>query len=122
MGELSKKLGILGEDIAANHLAGLGYKVIDRNFRSLHGEVDIVAEDGETLVFIEVKNYSFRSYGSPYSAIVRSKKESIVHAARTYLYRNRVADKACRFDVMAIYWDVEGGRKIELIKDAFRIG
>ena len=122
MGEMSKRIGNFGEDIAANYLRDLGYRLLERNFRSNQGEVDIIAEDGDFLVFIEVKNYSFRSYGMPQASIRKSKRENIIHAARFYLHRRRITDKFCRFDVLTIYWEMEGGRKVELIKDAFRVG
>jgi putative endonuclease len=122
MGRQSKQIGQFGEDIAANYLRGLGYVIFERNFRSTQGEVDIIAEDGEVLVFVEVKNYSFRSLGSPYAAVNKNKRENIIHAARTYLYKRKITDKTCRFDVLTICWDESGGRKIELIKDAFRLG
>jgi putative endonuclease len=121
VGKLSKDLGNLGESIAVRHLSEIGYKVLERNFRSNQGEIDIIAEDGEVLSFVEVKNYSFRSYGTPLGAVRKSKRENIIHAARTYLYKKNIKDKSCRFDVLSIYWESRGERKIELIKDAFRI-
>ncbi len=122
MGKESKDIGNLGEDMAASYLAEAGYRIIDRNFHSHQGEIDIVAEDGDVLVFIEVKNYSFRSFGPPCSAIRKSKKENIIQTARYYLHRNRITDRSCRFDVLTIYWDSLRERKVDLIKDAFRVG
>jgi putative endonuclease len=121
MGKESKDIGNLGEELAANYLIEFGYKILDRNFRSHQGEIDIIAEDGDVLVFIEVKNYSFRSFGSPYSAISKSKKENIIRTARYYLHKYRITNKNCRFDVLTIFWDSLKNQKVDLIKDAFRV-
>jgi len=121
MGKFSKSFGNLGEDIAAGHLKEQGYKVLDRNFRSSQGEIDIVAEETDILVFVEVKNYSFRSFGMPLGAVRKSKRENMIHAARTYLHKKNIKNRFCRFDVLSIYWESSGNRKIELIKDAFRL-
>jgi putative endonuclease len=112
---LSNDLGKCGEDIAVQYLSGKGYRVVERNFHSQQGEIDIIAYDGQFLVFVEVKNYSFRSFGSPLSAVNKAKRMSMIHAARTYLYKNSVKNINCRFDVLAIY----NYEKYELIKDAF---
>ena len=85
MGKMSKLIGNFGEDMAVNYLSECGYKIIERNFRSNHGEIDIVAYDKDFLVFVEVKNYSFRSMSPPRYSIGKSKRESLIHAARTYL-------------------------------------
>jgi len=117
MTRTSVDIGRTGENIAADYLESNGYKVIERNFRSQQGEVDIIARDGEFLVFIEVKNYSFRSIGTPLGAVRKSKRESIIHAARTYLYKNNIKDTNCRFDVLSIY----NSSQFQLIKDAFHV-
>lgn len=114
----SYNLGIQGEDIATDYLGNRGYKILERNFHSHQGEIDIVAMEGQTLVFIEVKNYSFKSYVHPLGAITKAKKESIIHAARTYLFKNNIKDKFCRFDVLAIF----NFERFNLIKGAFDVG
>jgi len=117
MTKVSVDIGRNGEDIAAQYLTNKGYLVIERNFRSQQGEVDIIARDGEFLVFIEVKNYSFRSIGTPLGAVRKSKRESIIHAARTYLFKNNIKGINCRFDVLSIY----NRSEFQLIKDAFHV-
>ncbi len=121
MGKLSKELGDFGENRAVKYLEEQGFRIVDRNFRSSQGEIDVIAFDGETLCFIEVKNYSFKSLTSPYSAIGKGKRSNIIHAARGYLHKFKITDRFCRFDVLSIYWGSDGGKKVELIKDAFRI-
>ena len=114
----SYQIGRTGENIAEQYLIGKGYAIIERNFHSQQGEIDIVAREGQFLVFVEVKNYSFRSFGTPLGAVSKAKKESIIHAARTYLYKNGVKDLNCRFDVLSIY----NYETFTLIKDAFHVG
>jgi putative endonuclease len=121
MGIESYQQGIKGEEIAEKHLAQQGYKVLEKNFHSQQGEIDIIALDRGVLVFVEVKNYSFRSYGSPLGAVRKSKRESIVHAARTYLLKNRIKNVNCRFDVLTIYRNPNGSHRIELYRNAFLV-
>lgn len=121
MGQISKELGSQGETYAVNYLTQQGYKILAQNFRSSQGEIDIIAQDGEFLVFVEVKNYSFRSWGRPVGAVRKSKKQSIIHAAQTYLYKRNIKDINCRFDVLSIYRRLNGERSVQLIKNAFQI-
>ncbi len=121
MGKESSTLGKEGEAIAVQFLTELGYKILDRNFRSQQGEVDIIAKDGDQLVFVEVKTYSIGSFGTPLGAVGRSKKESLIHAARTYLMKNNIKNVNCRFDVLAIYRSWQGLSNFDHIKDAFHV-
>jgi putative endonuclease len=119
MGMESYQQGIKGEELAEKYLSQLGYEILEKNFRSQQGEIDLVAKEGGFLVFVEVKNYSYRSLGKPAAVIKKSKKESIIHAARYYLYKNRIKNVNCRFDVITIYRGIDGSRKIELYRNAF---
>src|SRR3989338_8022662 len=117
MGKESYEQGLKGEEIAEKYLEQNGYEIIEKNFHSQQGEIDIVAREKDFLVFIEVKNYSFKNYGSPVGAVRKSKKQSIIHAARTYLYKHNIKNTYCRFDVVTIYRRPGGARAIELYKD-----
>lgn len=121
MGMESYKLGREGEGAAEKYLLQQGYKILERNFHSQQGEIDIIAREGDFLVFVEVKSYSFRSCGSPAGAVRKSKKQSIIHAAQTYLYKNNIRNTYCRFDVLTIYRRMDGSRAIELYKNAFMV-
>ena len=121
MGMESYQQGIKGEEIAEKYLSQQGYQVLERNFHSQQGEIDIIAKDKDFLVFVEVKNYSFKSLGSPVGAVRKNKKQSIIHAAQTYLYKNNIKNTYCRFDVIAIYRRMDGSRAIDLYKNAFAI-
>ncbi|MFA4844708.1 MAG: YraN family protein [Candidatus Margulisiibacteriota bacterium] len=117
----SYRQGLAGEEIAERYLSQQGYEIVERNFRSQQGEIDLIAREGDDLVFVEVKNYSARSYGAPLSAVNRNKRRSIIHAARTFIYRKRIVGTNCRFDVITIYRQPDGSRAIELYKNAFAI-
>lgn len=115
----SYELGKSGEDIAIQYLSRKGYRIIGRNFRARRGEIDIIAEDKNVLVFVEVKNYSCRSFYRPIYSISRKKMMRICRAAKVYLYKNNIKDRNCRFDTVFIYRDKCGKMEIDLIKQAF---
>lgn len=121
MGLESYKLGIKGEEIAEKYLLQKGYEILEKNYHSQQGEVDIIAREKDFLVFVEVKNYSYRSYGSPVGAVGKSKKQSVIHAAQTYIYKNNIKDTYSRFDVVTIFQKYDGSRIIEHFKDAFYV-
>jgi putative endonuclease len=111
-------LGARGERIAARHLKRSGYRIISRNFRAAGAEIDLVALDGETLVFVEVKTRSGVRAGDPQEAVDSRKQSTIRRAAAIFASRNRAESMAMRFDVVAIAGDgVE--RRVEIVKDAF---
>lgn len=121
MGKESYELGKRGEEAAEKYLLQHGYQLLEKNYHSQQGEIDIIARDGNFLVFVEVKSYSFRSYGTPVGAVGKSKKQSLVHAAETYLYKKNIKNTYCRFDVLTIYRRLDGSRAIELYKNAFMV-
>lgn len=121
MGMESYQNGKKGEATAEKYLVERGYQIVDRNFRSQQGEVDLIAKDGSCLVFVEVKSYTFRSYGSPAGAVRKAKKQSLIHAAETYLFKNKIKNVLCRFDVVTIYRTLDGSQAIELYKNAFGV-
>jgi putative endonuclease len=91
------------EDVAAAYLMKHGFRVLDRNFRRRMGELDIVAMEGDTLVFVEVKFRSSTSFGTPEDAVGRSKKQIIRRMAQMYINIKRIPENTvCRFDVIAI--------------------
>lgn len=121
MGMESYRLGKIGEEAAEKYLVCQGYEILERNYRSKQGEIDLIAREGGFLVFVEIKNYSFRSYGLPVGAVGINKRGGIIHAARFYLYKNKIKGINCRFDVLTIYCGTEGSRAIELYKNAFKV-
>jgi putative endonuclease len=111
-------LGRRGERIAERHLRRNGYRILERNFRGAGAEIDLVAMDGETLVFVEVKTRRRAEAGMPQEAVNPYKQRHLRRAGEVYAHIHRVHDRAMRFDVVAILEDA-AGRHLELLKDAF---
>jgi putative endonuclease len=97
-----KEIGDRGEDLAARHLAGLGYRVVDRNWRWRRGEIDLIAEKAGELVFVEVKARRSHSFGSPAEAVTRAKQRKLIQAAQAYLLDHGKSDARWRIDVIAL--------------------
>lgn len=96
-------IGASGEKLAAAYLIDQGYTILKRNFRfGKKGEIDIIALDGEVLVFVEVKSRSSLAYGPPEAAVTPAKQRALRRIATAYCYINGVRDRECRFDVVAI--------------------
>ncbi len=110
------RVGKRGEDIACRYLRGKGYKIIARNWRSLFGEIDIIARDGESLVFVEVKTRTGSGFGGPAAALTPRKRRRIITSARAYL-SGVESDIVVRFDLVAVEGD-----EITLYQDAFQVG
>lgn len=113
-------LGKAGEAIASRYLEGLGYRILERNYSTPLGEIDIIAEDGSVLVFAEVKTRSSDVYGMPEESVGIKKRRKLTRLAQLYISKTRFYDKEARFDVVSICADSPyGGYKIRLIKNAF---
>ncbi|MCL4468391.1 MAG: YraN family protein [Deltaproteobacteria bacterium] len=107
--------GARGEDCAVAYLEKQKYKILERNYRSHFGEIDIIALDKSHTVFIEVKSRATSLFGSPHESIVKKKKRRITLTAIEYIQKKHLENKPLRFDVVAINPD----SSIELIKNAF---
>lgn len=94
--------GKLGEELAEAYLREKGFRVVERNFRVGQGEIDLVCEDGETLVFVEVKTRRSPQRGEPGEAVGRVKQARLVRAACAYLSARQCWSRSCRFDVVGI--------------------
>ena len=112
-------LGDRGENVAARALRNKGYKIIVRNFRCEMGEIDIIARDGTTLVFVEVKTRTDDSQVSPEEQVNDHKQNQITKAAKFYLTRYGVPQPPSRFDVVAIVWPAGRDPQINHIENAF---
>jgi putative endonuclease len=97
-----QRLGIVGEDLAARELASRGYAILERRYRTRYGEIDIVAEDGGTLVFVEVRARATQEFGRAAESVTDAKKRKVTAMAVDYLARHHVTNRPCRFDVVAI--------------------
>lgn len=115
-----RDLGKLGEELALKKIKGLGYKCIARNYRCPMGEVDLIAKDGDCLVFIEIKTRKGKSLGYAKEAITPLKKRKLSKVALAYMKSNNCSDVQSRFDVVAI--NLNGGKEeIEVIQNAFEL-
>ncbi|MBI5631209.1 MAG: YraN family protein [Elusimicrobia bacterium] len=114
---MSRSAGAEAEAAAARYLTGLGYEILDRNFRGRFGEIDIIAQDGEAIVFVEVRARSDCRFGAPEETVGPAKRRKIIKTALLYLQSRGIADDTlARFDVIAI----ESGR-INHIPGAFEV-
>lgn len=102
------KLGTQGEAIAAAHLESHGMRIVDRNIRSRYGEVDLVAQDGDTLVFVEVKARRNGAFGIPEESVTERKRERLAKTAQIYLQQRKIEQSAWRIDVVAITLQRDG--------------
>jgi putative endonuclease len=122
-----RRLGEIGESLAAQHLEARGYEVIDRNFRTRHGELDLVASDRRCLVFCEVKTRIARAAPSPFgplAAIGFRKRRQVRAIAREWLAANTSTDRPrpgrLRFDAIGVSFDARGRLVgLEHLEDAF---
>ena len=103
-GWLAKLLGNRGENAACRFLRRQGYKILLRNCRSQWGEIDIIARDGDWIVFVEVKTRSSQAAGHPSEAVTRRKQIQLTKLALVWLKQRRLLDHRARFDVIAILW------------------
>ena len=111
--------GHRGEDLAVDFLFAKGYRIVARNWRIKAGEIDIIAQDKDTLVFCEVKTRSSNRYGTGAEAVDRRKQQKIVQVATLYLQRYRLANQSCRFDVIEILQPEQDQPKIQHFINAF---
>ena len=97
-----RAVGNLGEDAACDALRREGCEILARNFRRPTGEIDVVARDRKTVVFVEVKKRSSTRYGSPAEAVNEAKRRRIMRTAALYLAENRLDDAPVRFDIVEV--------------------
>ncbi len=113
-------LGKSGEEQALIFLKNKGYKIIKANYKSKLGEVDIIAEDKDTICFIEVKTRTTKDMGLPEESITQKKMHQITKAALTFLRMNNLWERNARFDVVSVLSGASE-EKIELIQNAFEL-
>jgi putative endonuclease len=121
MTEARQQFGKYGEDLACEALEQRDYFIVDRRYRTIHGEIDIIARHREYLVFVEVKARHDGSFGDPEEAVTLRKQQRIVWMATDYLARHGLLNSACRFDVVGVNTNSDPP-EITLVEDAFRPG
>ncbi len=117
----SIEIGKFGEKAAVEYLREHGYKILHTNYRCSLGELDIVALDKDTLVFIEVKSRSSDFFGYPQEGVTKKKQSKIIKLAQVYIKQNQKAGYKCRFDVVSVLLNRHNMniKSIDLITDAF---
>jgi putative endonuclease len=116
---LRKLLGKEGEDHAARFLAARGYRILERNYRTVNGEIDLIALHEGTVVFVEVKTRSSTAFGSPELAVTLQKQQRMIKTAFAYIKKKKLHQVPCRFDVVAI--SAASGQDVALIQGAFEL-
>ncbi|MBP2646003.1 MAG: protein yraN [Firmicutes bacterium] len=112
--------GLAGEKLAQEHLIQKGYKILEANYRTATGEIDIIAKTGRTLVFIEVKTRASNRYGNPAEAVTWYKQKKIIKTALWYLKQTAQVDAQVRFDVIEVWLSSAGVQtKLNHIINAF---
>lgn len=115
-----KLLGDRGERVAARFLRRAGLKIIGRRYRTRFGEIDLIALDGHTIVFVEVKTRSSAQAGHPFEAVDERKQRKISQSALLWLTQNRRLNQSVRFDVVSIVWPEGAGQPdIQHFRHAF---
>ena len=113
--------GKRGEQLASLYLKRKGYAIIANNYRRAHGEVDIIAQDGKTLVFVEVKSRRNRAFGNPVDAVNSVKQKRLQFMARQYLSERDLRQVNVRFDIIEILWGDTAAQSVKIhhVRNAF---
>lgn len=119
MSLLGKLLGRTGEDRAARFLVSRGYRILERNYSTRSGEIDLIALHLGTVAFIEVKTRSSDAFGAPELAVNQRKQQRMIKAALGYIKLKKLHQVPCRFDVVAI--NTANEQQVELIQNAFEM-
>jgi putative endonuclease len=113
-----RTFGNAGETLVCDYLEKKGFKVVARNYQTRQGEVDVIAVRDEILAFIEVKTRR-NSYFPISNVVTYGKQKKITKTAKYFIVKNKIIDKACRFDVATVVWDNNGNPAIDYIENAF---
>jgi putative endonuclease len=113
--------GARAEQLAAGKLEAEGFRILQRNVRTRHGELDLVAEEGKVLVFVEVRSTRTGEFGGPLVTVDGGKQRRVIRAAREYLARHpELAERPMRFDVVGVTY--EPALEVQIVRAAFDLG
>ncbi len=118
--DVRRLLGERGEEAAARYLSGKGLRILERGYRARFGEIDLIAREGEELVFVEVKTRRSLRCGDPLEAVTEAKRRRILRAASLYLQSTGAWDSPCRFDLVAVRFGPGGAQEVEHVRAAFQ--
>jgi putative endonuclease len=111
--------GKRGEDAACDELTKRGYRILERRFRTRCGEIDIVARDGDVIVFVEVKARSSGRFGQPFESLTWHKRQRLAQMAASYLFLKHLCGVPCRFDVVGVRASESDACSVEVLQNAF---
>lgn len=114
-------LGKKGEELAVLFLKNHGYRILERNFKTNLGEIDIIALEGDTLCFIEVKTRTTETYGTPFEAVSRLKQRKLSQLALLYLKRKNFMDAPARFDIVSVIKGADQRTDVQILQNAFEL-
>ena len=115
------QLGKRGEALAWNFLRKQGYAILEKNYRTRFGEVDVVARKQGVLVFLEVKTRRDSRFGSPLEAVDWRKRQKLSRVAEAFLQEKGLENSPARFDILSVMWDGRGEPQFSLLEDAFTL-
>ena len=121
MSTATRQFGMDGESLAAEFLRKRGYRILERNYRTSRGEMDIVAEEGGALVFVEVKARRGARFGGTHDAVGWRKQQQLIRVASHYIAVNRIQNRDCRFDLVLISESPLRKKQIDLVRNAFEV-
>ncbi|HAP37065.1 MAG TPA: YraN family protein [Bacteroidetes bacterium] len=111
-------IGKTGEEVAANYLKQNGYEILEQNYYYNHGEIDIVAKEGNALVFVEVKSRRSTKFGEPEESVTPKKQQLLRRTAEGYVTEKNIGEMDCRFDVVSVMMK-NGKEECKILKDCF---
>lgn len=106
-----KQVGSFGEERAVNFLTRIGFSILRKNYRTPSGEIDIIAQDGDTIVFVEVKTRRSLTFGRPEESVDECKRQQIKKVAQQFISQYQLFHFNCRFDIITIY---DEGKSVDL--------
>lgn len=121
MKHLNRAIGSDGEDIAREYLLKEGYEILEVNFRSKFGEIDIIGKDKSYITFIEVKTRYNLSFGIPSESVNFRKQLKIIKTAQIFILRNQLSEFDIRFDIVEVYLNTtDNSKEVKILKNAFQ--
>jgi putative endonuclease len=117
-GNSQRSKGRVGEEIAADFLKRTGYEILEQNYFFNHGEIDIIAKEGNTLVFVEVKSRRSTAFGEPEESVTPKKQELLRRTAEGYVQQKNIGEIDCRFDVVSVMTK-DGKADCKVLKNCF---
>ena len=122
MKKYNKCIGNYGEDLACSFLKNLGYTILDRNFRTRYGEIDIICSYKDIIIFLEIKSRYTNNYGLPIESVTYSKQKQIIKLSKSYIHLKNLYNFNIRYDIISIIFsNKDNSYKLSHLCDAFRI-